>query len=345
MSDQLHTHKAFLSELKAAFSTSLAQHLANASTKDLLDEIKSYVISLNSRSARIQSSEYRAQDNRIIGIDDATTTPLSNEIGVGEEDFHHLWFMVIELAKIIPTDGCDQDALVCLLLYFRELGTLAGQVGGRNTSRHGGAGIWIDLPYFAPALLDAWGKAEEFSDMARVNLAAFTGRCVALGVEGAEKPALWLLRKTLEVEYVDQLANGASLNLEHWISASVILLEHCVHHILSLCIHHGNSGSGDAQFLPATREQVESSDFKLESWLLWRKKFQELSGNENVVIAKNAKGGFEAMIGCGRELGFVVDGEGRYLERVYRELREELGRSGNTSVGVEDIITDPNWVG
>lgn len=50
------------------------------------------------------------------------------------------------------------------------------------------------------------------------------------------------------------------------------------------------------------------------------------------------------MINCGREMGYVVEGKGQYWEKVTKLLSEELKTNGEESVGLEDIVTDPQWV-
>jgi len=68
-----------------------------------------------------------------------------------------------------------------------------------------------------------------------------------------------------------------------------------------------------------------------------------VSRSQDEVVAKEAKCGFDAMICCGREMGYVVEGEEKYWDQTLLLLSDELKRSEKGSVGLEDIVTDPQW--
>ncbi len=68
-----------------------------------------------------------------------------------------------------------------------------------------------------------------------------------------------------------------------------------------------------------------------------------LSQSEDKALAQEAKCGFNNMINCGREMGYIVEGEERYWAKVMGLIADVLERSGEESVGLEDIVADPSW--
>jgi len=183
-----------------------------------------------------------------------------------------------------------------------------------------GEKLWSDLPFLGLDLLAIWKQCAGMTAKQRINLAAATGKCVAHGVGGADivLSAIWLL-KGLEED------RELSRPIVDFVPACTALLKNCRHKILKLC------NSND-------------SEFKMERWLCWRKRLQELSRSEDESVAKAAKEGFDIMINCGREMGYIVDGEEKYWAKVTGLLVDKLKRSGKESVGLEDIVTDPAWV-
>jgi Protein of unknown function (DUF3632) len=319
-------HERFLQECLADFDTEIAGHPPNESTKDFLIAIKSFMIGLN------ESFSFHHESIDLI-----------------EQDLHHIWHMVIEVAKLTPSEEGTQESLVFLLLHFKELGTLHKNVKGgeQEAVMENGMKVWKDLPYFATCLMIEWQKMAGMTAVQRVNLAAFTGKGVALGVGGDNVAlcALLLLREALQL-FARPEESGRELVVQ-LLPACTVLLQQCGHKLLTLCIsnkkleQHDMRSSVHGQ--QAVRE-LEQADFDVGRWFCWRKAFQELSRSKDVVIATEAKRSFDSMIRCGRELGCVVEGEEKHWERVKIALTEELNRSGKESVDLEDIVTEPDWV-
>ena len=123
-----------------------------------------------------------------------------HSIGVFEIDLHDLWYLVIETAKITPTNEASTDRLINQIVYARELGDLSRVVvtGERKsdsqpeeqqdlciesatTSTSGR--MWTDLHFLATDMRDVWANSiRKMSPIERENLAGFTARLTALGV-------------------------------------------------------------------------------------------------------------------------------------------------------------------
>ncbi|GKT89337.1 LOW QUALITY PROTEIN: hypothetical protein Ct61P_07187 [Colletotrichum tofieldiae] len=88
---------------------------------------------------------------------------------------------------------------------------------------------------------------------------------------------------------------------------------------------------------------VEDHGLALERWLFWRRRLQQLSRSSDTDLAKQAKKGFMSMIFCGRDLGFEVEGEAKFSERLQKAMHEELMRSGKNSVDGDEIEIDVDW--
>lgn len=319
-------HERFLHDSLADFDAEIAQHPPNESPKDFLITIKSFMIALNDRF----SQHHETMD-------------------LIEQDLHDIWHMVIEVAKITPAEDGTQESLVFLLLYFKELGALRRNVEGgeQEAVLENGMKVWTDLPYFGSDLLAEWQKLPGMTTAQRANLAAFTGKGVALGIGGDDVALcpLLLVREALEL-YARPEEDAGELIVQ-LLPVCTILLQNCGHKLLTLCIYNKKFEQRDMASSvlkqQAVRENKEA-DFNIERWLRWRKRFQELSRSEDEVVAKKAKRAFDSMICCGRELGYVVEGEEKWWEKVKIALSEELKRNGKESVGLEDIVTEPDWV-
>jgi len=295
---QIRQHTDFLHQYTTDFAIEINAHPPGSSTKDFLVTIESFMISIN-------DSFLKRHD------------PLD----FIEADLHYIWHMAIEVAKITDPGDTTHNSLVLLLLYFKELGTLRQVVDGveQEAVMNNGERLWTDLPFFASDLLAVWKQSVGMIAKQRTNLAAFTGKCVAHGVGGANNvlSTSWLLKGLEEDRELDILV----VELVH---ACTALLQNCYHKLLKLC------NSNDSQF-------------SMVRWLSWRKRLQELSRSEDKNVAEEAKRGFDIMINCGREMGYIVEGEEKYWAKVTGLLVDELKRSGKESVGLEDIVTDPAW--
>ncbi|PMD65041.1 uncharacterized protein K444DRAFT_660198 [Hyaloscypha bicolor E] len=322
-SEQIHHHASFLRQCTADFATEIASHPSDESTNSFLITIKSFMIALNG-----SFSQYH------------------DPIAFIEADLHHIWYMVISVAKISSPEDTTHDSLVLLLLYFRELGTLRRRIEGvEEEEKVGGERVWTDLPYFAEDLLAEWRNEEGLTAKQRINLAVFIGKCVAFGVDGANSllSALWLLREALEGGgELDAPKRDGGVPFVELLSACAAIFENCGHKILTLCFDSQTLGQGNLKF--SDSDQVPARELSIARWLSWRQTFQDLSRNEDEALAKGAKLGFNVMISCGREMGCDVEGEEKYWAKVMKLLEEELKRSGKESVGLEDIVTDPSWV-
>jgi hypothetical protein len=239
--------------------------------------------------------------------------------------------MVLEVAKITGLEDTTHDSLILLLLYFKELGTLSRNIEGVDEEAviADGGRAWTDLPYFGADLLAAWKESAGMTAKHRINLAAFTGKCVAHGVGGTDTvlSALWLLEEAFRGDG-GLAASEIAVDLVELLPVCTALLQNCCHKLLKLC---NSSDRGPA------------GEFSMGRWLSWRRQFQVLSQSEDKALAQEAKCGFDSMINCGREMGYIVEGEERYWAKVMGLLADVLKRSGKESVGLEDIVADPSW--
>lgn len=317
-------HTSFLHQSTTDFATEISAHPPSESTKDFLITIKSFMIALNGSFSQHH-----------------------NPIDFVEADLHHIWYMVIEVARISEPDDTTHDSLVILLSYFRELGTLRRAIEGvEEDAVVSGGRVWSDLPFFGSDLLAAWEQSKGMSPKQRANLAMFTGKCVALVVGDGDVllSALGLLDKALEKP---QKPTGSKeddgVPIVELLPACTALFRECGHKLLTLCISNQKIGDNDMP-LSSSGQGATHKSFSIERWLSWRKRLQDLSQSKDEVLAKEAKCGFDTMINCGREMGYDVQGEEKYWAKVMDLLADELKRSGKESVGLEDIVTDPSWV-
>jgi len=324
--EQIRYHTDFLRQSTVDFAAEISAHPPNESTKDFLITIKSFMIALN--------GSFSQQHDPIEFID---------------ADLHHIWHMVIEVAKLTQPEDSTHHSLVILLLYFRELGTLHRKVDGAEESAVMGNGgrVWTDLPYFPLDLGEEWRRWPGMTAKQRVGLAAFTGRCVALGVGGigVTSYAIWTLEEALGRKEEFTASGKASGVVVELLPACTMLFQECGHKLLTLCIDNKISIHCDvvSKFEQTAAIEVVMEKLHMGRWLSWRKELQHVSRSQDEVVAKEAKCGFDAMICCGREMGYVVEGEEKYWDQTLLLLSDELKRSEKGSVGLEDIVTDPQW--
>jgi hypothetical protein len=268
-----------------------------------------------------------------------------------EAGLHHIWHMVIGTAKITEPQDTAHDSLTILLLYFRQLGTLRRKINGIEERAVIGNGlrVWTDLPYFGTDLMAEWQRLAGMTAKQRISLAAFTGKCVALGVGSVDITCctLWLPKEALEGSQELASEKDGGIPIVELLPACTRLFQQCGHKLLTLCINDKTLEQEDldpSSFGQAATNKLANDNPSVERWFSWRKKFQELSQSQDEVVARESKRGFDAMIGCGREMGYVVEGEEKYWDKVLSLLSDELKRSGKESVGLEDIVTNPQWV-
>jgi Protein of unknown function (DUF3632) len=322
--EQIRHHTEFLHECTTSFDAEIAGHPPNESTKDFLITIDSFMTALN-----------------------GCFSQRHDPIDFVQADLHYIWYMVIGVAKISEPVDVTHDKLVILLLTFKELGILQRKVAGVEEEAVMGNGtrVWTDLPYFWADLLDAWQTSGGITVKQRLNLAAFTGKCIALGVGGVHitLSAVWLLKNALEVDHQDE----REVPIVDLLPACTALLQECGNKLLMLSANNTSLANQVPQVSApssASTGKPESGSLSIHRWLSWRKALQELSQSKDEAVSKEAKLGFDSMINRGREMGYVVQGEEKYWDKVMKLLSEELKRSVKKSVGLEDIVTDPQWV-
>jgi hypothetical protein len=71
---------------------------------------------------------------------------------------------------------------------------------------------------------------------------------------------------------------------------------------------------------------------------------QHLCRHADSAVAQLAKKSFLNMVTCGRDLGYEVPGEARFVGRLQTAMFEALKASGRESVGIEEIDVDADWV-
>ncbi|GJC83179.1 hypothetical protein ColLi_06017 [Colletotrichum liriopes] len=251
-----------------------------------------------------------------------------------------LWHMFTDLAKTPDPDDAFQDRLVSLLLWTREFDGLYKRLQGIEGVDNG----WESYG-FGRVLQASWeqvvatGPLEE-----KCRLASFSSKVLSAGAcrDSLGQTALWLLREALAT--TDEERTSSLL------PAAIIWLENARH---SLFVFSAINGSHEdsphataGHSSPGALAQVagvEDHGLALERWLFWRRRLQQLSRSSDTDLAKQAKKGFMSMIFCGRDMGFEVEGEARFSERLQKAMHEELMRSGKNSVDGDEIEIDVDW--
>lgn len=322
----------YASPIRTTFDEEIAQRSPDESPSGFLDTIKSCIFLLNHRTSR------------------------GEIIKSVDQDIHDIWHMFIEISKISHPEDATQERLVLLLLYAKSLGILPSRAPGDelpNITSHG-MRVWTDLPNFALDMLGAWQRSGEFLSAQRINFAAFTGRLIAIDACGPDLSAcaVWLLKEALETQQISSRMTrdyDSRLFASELISACVMLLQHCGDKLLILCINNETLPQVDPSLVElgdlARHSGVGRGGLNIERWLYWRKRFQLMSKFEDNSIREQGMKGFNKMVCCGRHTGYTVVGEDKWWEKVKNALSEELQRSGKESVAIEDIFTDPDWVG
>ncbi|RSL82814.1 hypothetical protein CEP51_004924 [Fusarium floridanum] len=250
-----------------------------------------------------------------------------------------LWVMFIETAKVLEKDDPFHDNLVLLLLWTREFDKLHKDLHSHDSVKT----TWKSYG-FADSLQESWEHAVSSGTSSQLcNLAAFSSKTLSAGVcqDSLAVTALWYLREALETS--DEAVTARLL------PAAVIWVDQCRHRLLTLSIldHSYEAHPKTNVFASGALAQTQGVNrpgFRLDRWLLWRRRFQQLSHSEDSSVAKEAKRGFMAMINCGRDLDYEVAGEARFAERLQKAMWEALVESGKESVDGDEIDINMNWV-
>ncbi|KAH7303999.1 hypothetical protein BKA65DRAFT_225601 [Rhexocercosporidium sp. MPI-PUGE-AT-0058] len=307
----------FRQEAREAFDAEILS--SSSSTKDKSDQLIS-----------IQSFSFQF-------IKDASRRPQAEAEAV-QEGLYVLWHMFIETAKALEKDDPFQEKLVSLLLWTKELDSIHRSLHPTENATAG----WESYG-FADSLQTHWEQLLiTGTGKQQCNLAAFSAKLFAVNScqDSLRLTVLWYLRAALEVE--DETKTIALL------PAAVVWVDHCRHKLLTLSVIEQSDKEPRSQLLAAgelaRKAGVDQDGFSLQRWLFWRRRFQELSHNEDKEVVKEAKKGFMNMIFCGRELDFDVPGEAKFTERLQAAMWEALVNSGKESVSGDEIDIDVDWV-
>ncbi len=169
--------------------------------------------------------------------------------------------MVLEVANIHGLEDTTHGSLIILLFYFEELGTLSRNIEGvdEEVVIADGGRAWTDLPYFGADLLVAWKESVGMTAKHRINLAAFTGKCVAHGVGGTDAvlSALWLLEEAFRGDG-ELAASEMAVDLVELLPVCTALLQNCCHKLLKL-FNSGDQGPAGEYGKMALLEKTISS--------------------------------------------------------------------------------------
>lgn len=209
-----------------------------------------------------------------------------NDIVLTEWDLHDLWYIYIQLAKVMDGEGLEQDRLVVQILGNKEFGRL---IKGGEVINTGDGVLWEELPFLGGDILEVFThNFVELTPTQRTNLAAFTGRAVALGASNSVyNAALWLLTTALE---------ESNQHIEAILPSALALLGRCVHKLLVLALHPPVSPIWE--FAPrqlSAANGIETAGFSLARWKFWKKRLEELKDGEREELKQYGRRGFALM--------------------------------------------------
>ncbi|RTE84967.1 hypothetical protein BHE90_000428 [Fusarium euwallaceae] len=250
-----------------------------------------------------------------------------------------LWRMLIETAKVLEKDDPFHDKLILLLLWTKEFDKLHKDLHSYDSAKT----TWESYG-FADSLQDSWEHTVSTGPPSQLcNLATFSSKALSVGIcqDYLAVTTLWYMREALETS--DEAVTARLLPV------AVIWVDQCRHRLLTLSIldHSYEAHPKDSVFASGALAQtqgVNQPGFSLDRWLLWRRRFQQLSHSEDSSVAKEAKRGFMAMINCGRDLDYEIPGEARFAERLQKAMWEALVESGKESLDGDEIDINVNWV-
>jgi hypothetical protein len=288
-----------------------------------------------------------------------------------EGRLHDAWDMLVQTSKITPCASPEQDSLVVLISSIKEFGILHHEdrdIKDQETAvLPNGQKLWIDLPYLAQEIQQAWiMESSQYTSTERANFAALTAKLCAVGICESELSfvALSLLKETLEVQrpltklperHCDIPKSENLLSITELLPACFEWISNANFKLVKLAAQNDDpsfpiffqlndriaTDLGDL----AVKAKVTQPGFSIARWLFWRLRLKELSRCGDEVIAKLAGQCFHEMIHTGIVLGIDVRGEKNYFEKVYEELGSELKRREGMieCVDKSDVNINMNW--
>ncbi|KAF5597482.1 uncharacterized protein FSUBG_8517 [Fusarium subglutinans] len=131
-------------------------------------------------------------------------------------------------------------------------------------------------------------------------------------------------------------------NIAKFLPGAVILMELCSHALLRHCALKVDEQQ--LEHLSLNLGPADEAGSGMARWLFWRRRFQKLSHHPDTSLAQLAKKGFMAMIHCGQDVDYSVQGEDVFVKKLQATMWAELVKSGKKSLDGDDIDIDPDWV-
>lgn len=251
-----------------------------------------------------------------------------NPISVFEVDLHDLWYLLIETAKITPTNEATADRLVNQVFIARELGHSSRLILPPNGASDinqpkdqqsvrvesaitsTSARMWIDLPFIVTDLGSAWANSiGNVPTIERENLAGFTARLTASGICDPQLTscALMLFREALEtprriLESDEAIAADQAYEtpISDFLPAVLAWLWYGSYKIFSLCaqnyvsledspIDEHKESTAVGELLATSEGQMEPG-FNMPRWQFWKHRLQGVQKNaEDKSVAEQGR--------------------------------------------------------
>ncbi|PPJ59935.1 hypothetical protein CBER1_10680 [Cercospora berteroae] len=183
-----------------------------------------------------------------------------NPIAVFKVDLHELWDLLVQAAKLTPTNDAAADRLVAQVLFARNLGQVrclvppadARSQQQANPARiehaitSSNASMWTDLPFLATDLQRFWTECLVIWNVVeRSNVAGICGRLSAAGVCGSSitSLALILFREALETQEDREKTSpphtteDSPSRLADYLPAVLAWIQAGSYQLLDLCMH------------------------------------------------------------------------------------------------------------
>ena len=216
-----------------------------------------------------------------------------------ENDIRGVWKNIIKTAIDTPADDMAQDRLVQEIVRIQKL-VRAQKLRAKDPDSMPADG---DLHLFAGYLSAAWlNRLMRLETWERQNLAAFTARLVAAGVDAPDVAwcAVYVLGETLETRRPLQSTkddkNDASV--ADLLPAAVALFEFAGHK-LALFSNGEKKISGRQGRLAAVGHLAWDAGvkpgFSTRRWHFWYKQLRKLSSADNKGVREQAREGLESM--------------------------------------------------
>jgi len=207
-------------------------------------------------------------------------------VGVTDAHFldrhlHHLWQIVIKLAKNTHFDDSKQDSLVRWILSIREMGVLTDP---KNTSvvakASNGQRLWVDLPYLADEVRKSWIIHLSMTVEQRANFASFIARLVSVGVcsNALAVCGLLLFRDTFEIprqlKKTDSgLLESKDISVEELLPAVRSWTDYASFKLVSLTLKSFNEYSAeDSDLGQLIEDRSITHGFSSYRWDFWKKR-------------------------------------------------------------------------